>query len=425
MASITPPSEPEKDPSSNPTSAAKLGHIGFVVQHPYPHAQAIRVTKMAASARHAGYEVSIFCPGAATMPPSEDVSEGTIIRLRGPTRGGLFTNPSPVAVWWLLKLKQSMRGRSVDLLVVSDLKLAMPGILAAKWNGIPVIFDLGENFAEATKVWARNDPPLKRLARSGPHVAWLEVTAARLADRVQVVVEDRIGRFLESGLDKQRIAVVSNTPIEVTPDSVVEPALQRRFAPRTHTALTLAYAGYLTEDRGLETAVSAITELNRELNTQAFRLLIVGDGRHKAQVEQASEAAVARGECKFFGWATNEQISDILLSVDVGIIPHWVNPFTNTTIPNKLFDYMNAGLPVVSSDMRPVANVLNTCRCGLVYNGTLEGLKVALRKMLDTEMRLQMSHNARRAVKERYNWAQDANTFLSSVAQLLADYYRE
>ena len=53
-------------------------------------------------------------------------------------------------------------------------------------------------------------------------------------------------------------------------------------------------------------------------------------------------------------------------TMDVGLVPHHADEAWNTTIPNKLFDYMAAGLPVISSDARPCARILRSTGAGLI-----------------------------------------------------------
>ena len=53
------------------------------------------------------------------------------------------------------------------------------------------------------------------------------------------------------------------------------------------------------------------------------------------------------------GWVDHNKTYDYIRLCNLGLIPHFVNEHKNTTVPNKLFDYMKFGLPVVASKNRP------------------------------------------------------------------------
>src|SRR5262249_55767841 len=95
---------------------------------------------------------------------------------------------------------------------------------------------------------------------------------------------------------------------------------------------------------------------------------------------------------------------------DVGLVPHNATESWNSTIPNKLFDYMAAGLAILTSDARPAARVVNQTRCGLVYpHRDADALAEAIVSLCDPELRRQHGQNGRRAIAETYNWETDAS----------------
>ena len=58
------------------------------------------------------------------------------------------------------------------------------------------------------------------------------------------------------------------------------------------------------------------------------------------------------------GWIRHEEMNALISESKVGIIPHYTSDHVNTTIPNKIFDYMAHGLPVISSDAIPMKRIL-------------------------------------------------------------------
>ena len=71
---------------------------------------------------------------------------------------------------------------------------------------------------------------------------------------------------------------------------------------------------------------------------------------------------------KFLGWVNNKEVPEYIANADVGIVPHHKCSHWDNTIPNKLFDYMAAGKPVIVSNVIPMARIVNETECGKVYS---------------------------------------------------------
>ena len=62
-----------------------------------------------------------------------------------------------------------------------------------------------------------------------------------------------------------------------------------------------------------------------------------------------------------------KEMTNYMLQADAAIIPHLKNDFTDTTIPHKLFQYMYAGLPVLSSDCLPLKRIIEETKSGSIF----------------------------------------------------------
>ena len=113
------------------------------------------------------------------------------------------------------------------------------------------------------------------------------------------------------------------------------------------------------------------------------------------------------------------------MSFDVGLVPHAVNELTQTTIPNKLFDYMAAGLCVLSSPMRPVAEIIEQEKCGEVIAFDPDAWARAFADFAASpERRLHMGSRGREAVMARYNWERAAMEAIETVSALVGEQRR-
>jgi len=110
-------------------------------------------------------------------------------------------------------------------------------------------------------------------------------------------------------------------------------------------------------------------------------------------------------------------------TADIGMLPLYRNEHMDTTLPNKLFDYMSAGLPVITSDTVPSARVVKAERAGVVFEArSVESLADAVISLADAGLRGEMGYNGRAAVERRYNWERDAETLATTVANVRSDW---
>lgn len=89
-------------------------------------------------------------------------------------------------------------------------------------------------------------------------------------------------------------------------------------------------------------------------------------------------------------------------------------------LPNKLFDYMLLGLPVIASDLPEIRNVVNRADCGILIDPTsVDDIADAISYLFEhPEDARRMGANGRKAVLERYNWSAMEADFLQAYRHL-------
>jgi glycosyltransferase involved in cell wall biosynthesis len=146
-------------------------------------------------------------------------------------------------------------------------------------------------------------------------------------------------------------------------------------------------------------------------------LLLVGRGYRKAALASLAKGLGVEKNVEFAGFQPFERLPSFINAAQVGIIPHiWA--LYGATMPNKLFQFMMLGLPVVVSDDPALRRVVEDTQGGLVFEQ--EDSKTFARQVIrlaqDPVMRNKLGDNGRKAVQEKYNWDQ--------TVQLLLELYR-
>ena len=117
------------------------------------------------------------------------------------------------------------------------------------------------------------------------------------------------------------------------------------------------------------------------------------------------------------GRQDQRSVPSLIRASDICLIPHYVTAHTDTTIPNKLFDYMLQGKPVVATNAKPLSAIIESTACGVTYRDDRpDELADRIIHLRNRELRQDMGKSGYTAVLETYNWTTDSSRLLSAVS---------
>jgi glycosyltransferase involved in cell wall biosynthesis len=374
----------------------------------------VRVEKVSHTLISVGHTVRLLCRNRKRRARTDKMSDGLEVRrLPGgpdPLSFPFFLNP----VWAGSVLSQVHKFRP-DRLLVRDLPLAPLALVAGRMFSIPVIADLAEPYPDSLRSqWQFQQRSLVDYVVRSPYLADLvERFVARRIDRVLVVCPEAGRRLERQGLPSTRWTEVGNT---VMPD---------RFVPRGQPVpelagcegrLLLLFSGLLAGDRGLDVALEAFARVRRS-QPGRFMLVLVGEGPVRAQLEAQTAALNLRDDVRFTGWIDHDRLPDVIARAAIGLLPFRACPHINSTLANKLFEYMSLGLPVVASDVPPMLRVLAETGAGVSFrSGDVADLADKIERLAgNPDLRQMSAESGRRATKGMYNWDIDGERLLRAV----------
>lgn len=168
--------------------------------------------------------------------------------------------------------------------------------------------------------------------------------------------------------------------------------------PTSSDSPTLIYQGALNMGRGLEPLISSMQYLPR------YRLLIVGDGPLYTQLEQQVTEMKLTQRVTLYGKVEHEQLHAITCTAQLGVsIEQDLGLNYRYALPNKVFDYIQAGIPVLASNLPEMQRVVNGYGIGTTINPDYSAheLAQAIEGMInDTEGMEKWRANAKNASKE-------------------------
>jgi glycosyltransferase involved in cell wall biosynthesis len=360
-----------------------------------------RVEREARTLADAGYAVTVVADGGAGLPATEQRAGATVHRIsrRGPNIPLLRF----IAHRW--RLEAALRRTRPAILHAHDADaLQAVGPVAGRLR-IPFVYDSHE-------LW------LGRTARGRSRLydflnrAWYGWVERRYVPRAALVMvaNPGVGPELERRYRISGVAVVPNYPAE-----------SREVAPRDLRGLPggesipagvplVLYVGGMMPYRGLEELIAAMAEV-----PEAHLVCLGAGGGITSQVEHEIRQRGLDARTHLIPPVPSEEVVPYAASASIGVsIVQPASLSYRLALPNKLFQYMAAGIPVVASDFPDVRRVVMGSGAGIVVDpGDPTAVAGALRRLIDDPAAARaMGHAGRRAVSERFNWRTSAQVLL-------------
>ena len=274
--------------------------------------------------------------------------------------------------------------------------------LLLKQRGRTVIYDAHEDTPKQMYYQHWLPRPLRPLAALG--YGGLERLAGRSFDAIIAAEPENARRFPPA-----KTTLVRNFPI-------VDELIPETELPYAERPPLVSYVGNVTLVRGLREMMAAVARVERP---PAVRLAL-GGGFNPSALADEVEAFPGADRTDVLGYLARPDVRDLLGRSRVGIVVlHPVRKYREA-YPTKLFEYMAAGVPVISSDFPVWRAFVEEAECGLVVDPLdVDAIAGAIQWLLDHPAEAEaMGERGRQAVRERYAWRGEAEQLLECYRRL-------
>lgn len=228
-----------------------------------------------------------------------------------------------------------------DILVTNDLDTLLPNFLISKIKGCKLYYDSHEYFTEVPELVSR--PRVRAI--------WLRIEKWIFPKLKNVfTVNDSIASIYREKYNVD-VKVVRNLPIRRHDSS---PALKREdFNLPTDKTIFLFQGAGINIDRGAEEAIEAVALLDRAA------LLFIGGGDVVEELKKKVADKNLSGKIFFLPRQPMDQLHRYSKLADIGLtLDKDTNLNYRYSLPNKIFDYIQAGLPILASNLPEVAKIV-------------------------------------------------------------------
>ncbi len=341
----------------------------------------MRVQKQALLLTEMGYTVTLIGRNSGKSP-SLFLPRIRIIRLRV-----LFRRGPMMYILFNVALLLRLLTRRSELYIANDLDTLIPCYYVSRLFGKPLVYDAHEYF---TGQFGLSERKFK-------YSVWKKAER-RLVPKVRhmVTVSNSIADLYrkEYGVDPVVIMNVAPSTDELIPYN------RNNLGVGVDDLLVIYQGSGINPGRGIMELINAMTMLER------VRLIIAGSGDMIEEVKHAVSYKGLAGNVIFLPRMKWEEMMQFTMICDVGLSLDPDNCINQRfSLPNKLFDYIAAGIPAIVSPLPEVSTVVSQYACGLILSHvtpyTIAGALERLRD--DRELLAELKDQALEARKV-LNW---------------------
>lgn len=236
--------------------------------------------------------------------------------------------------------------------------------------------------------------------------AWQARYTYALAKKILCVSEPAKQHLVTSWqVDPEKIVVMPNG-VDINLFKPGNPNMHLKNTLGLNGHQVIAFVGGFQPWHGLEILVESFAQCLNEVPN--IKLLLVGDGRAREDVEKAIQKFGVSSNVIITGFVPQQQVPDYLSVSDMAVMPYPELPKELWFSPLKMYEYMSAGKAIVASRAGQIAEVINHGENGfLVEPGDKDDLAKALLRLLkNPEEGARLGATARQQAIEHHSWAQ-------------------
>lgn len=355
-----------------------------------------RVEKVCHALSKSGYNVKVIAwDRSGTYPKYEKKEFGEIVRIKIKSGYGKGIKNILNFIKWQFFLIIFLLKNKYDIVHCCDFDTIVPGyLISKKVKRAKVVYDIFDFYADML----RNTPSiLIKLIR------WLDLHLINCVDAVILADESRKKQIRKTR--PKELKIIYNTPLDIYQEKQVITKEENEF-------FRICYIGILQIERGLLEMIDVVSKHPK------WVLDIAGYG---GDADRILDEIKKHKNIRYHGildYDTSLRLSEkatVLFAIYDPRVPNH-----KYACPNKLFEAMMLGKPIIVSDDTTMSKIVKEVKNGIVIpygdKNALENALITLSENL--QLREMLGRNSRKAYKSKYNWRRMEEELISLYRNL-------
>lgn len=282
-------------------------------------------------------------------------------------------------------VRRSIHEWSPDLIYKRHARYDVGALIAARRAGVRTVLEVNAVFSE--RPYRDFEPQALNALASRMEAAAL--AAATIVVAVSSPMAEQVQRL--SG--RPAIVIPNGADPQAFDPEVVAPAV----GPWSGGGMLLGWSGGLRAWHGLDLLLDALARLSADV-----RLLVVGDGPARAEVEARARSLGLSSRVFITGLVPRAAMPAYVAAMDIGVV---ADERTGVASPMKLLEYMAMGKAVVAPDLPNIRDIVTDGQTGLLFGpGRADLLDRAITQLADGHLRQRLGQAARALIVGKRNW---------------------
>jgi len=278
-----------------------------------------------------------------------------------------------------------------DIILANDLDT----LLAASWakkfkKNCELVYDSHEYYTGVPELVAR--PKVQKI--------WERIEASIFPKLNKIYTVNQSIADLYKAKYGKKLYVVRNVSPLLDVFKLLEPS---DYGISENKKIILMQGAGINVDRGAEEAVEAMEEIENAV------LVFIGDGDVVPQLKKYVTDNRLERKVYFLGKKPYLEMMQFTRMADIGLtLDKGTNINYQNSLPNKLFDYIQGGTPILATNIKEVASIVQEYEIGeIISELTAQNLAEKLKKMLENEDKLQFYAQNCLKTAQILNWEQE------------------
>jgi len=367
----------------------------------------VRAEKLCKSLAKAGHKVILLCKWFNEYKRTEEIDGFTVIRV-GFSKPNYVYEGIPGNPFWTKAIRKCIDEYSPDLIICREILLMYNCVHASKGKNIPLLIDMAEHYPAAMKEWKKYKSNIlgKLFVHTLPIPELIEKHAVKHAQGIITVCLEQNQRLIKDyHYPPDLLSIVHNTP---DLDAFSSCKKGSRIPP-----IVFAHHGYFTLERNLEMLVEGFNIAAQQL--KEIQLVLAGEGETKSDIIKKVDSLSCKNRIHILDAYKAKDLCALYSETDIGILPYTIDEFRNHTLPNKAFDYISCGKPIISSSLHPMKRLLDETQAGIYGDcSTPKAISELIITMYFANIE-EMSNKGLQSFAETYNWKIDEKELLRFI----------